>query len=191
MGFFEFIKDAGAKVFAHEPEPAPAAHAAPETNPLAEQFRQRRQAALLKLVSDLQLEVEGLRVELEGDRVTVFGKVASQAEREKVVLALGNVHGVAGVDDRLEVAAAAPEAKLFLLARDAHGVRVDIETLPPGQVAVFPVQPDSGVIDLLLPVGPGTSASLLRPGDRGMLVVRHRGDALQASFRRPDGSMQE
>ena len=68
---------------------------------------------------------------------------------------------------------------------------MDVETLPPGQVAVFPVQPDSGVIDPLLPVGPGTSASLLRPGDRGMLVVRHRGDALQASFRRPDGSMQE
>ncbi|MFN7963601.1 MAG: peptidoglycan-binding protein LysM [Thermoanaerobaculia bacterium] len=117
MGFFEFIKDAGAKVFAHEPEPAPAAHAAPETNPLAEQFRQRRQAALLKLVSDLQLEVEGLRVELEGDRVTVFGKVASQAEREKVVLALGNVHGVAGVDDRLEVAAAAPEAQFYTVEK--------------------------------------------------------------------------
>lgn len=91
-------------------------------------------------------------------------------------------------------AASAADAKLFLLTRDAHGpsgVRVDVESLPAGQVAVFPVQPDSGVIDLLLPVGPGTSASLLRPGDRGMIVVRHRGDALQVSFRRPDGSMQE
>ena len=98
------------------------------------------------------------------------------------------------VSTRAAAAAPAPDARLFLLTRDAHGpagVRVDVETLPPGQVAVFPVQPDSGVIDLLLPVGPGTSASLLRPGDRGMLVVRHRGDALQASFRRPDGSMQE
>ena len=36
-----------------------------------------------------------------------------QATRERVILALGNVHGVARVDDRLEVVVPAPEAVLY------------------------------------------------------------------------------
>ena len=41
------------------------------------------------------------------------GKVDSQAVREKVVLVLGNVEGVAQVDDRLEVANPEPEATYY------------------------------------------------------------------------------
>ena len=54
----------------------------------------------------LGLAVEGLRLEIEdrgdaGLRVTVHGQVASLERREKVVLALGNVRGVAEVEDGL------------------------------------------------------------------------------------------
>ena len=45
--------------------------------------------------------------------VTVEGKVASQEEREKIVLILGNTQGVSQVDDRLEVEAPAPEARMY------------------------------------------------------------------------------
>ena len=43
----------------------------------------------------------------------MFGKVTDQATRERVILALGNVQGVARVDDRIEVAEPAPEAVLY------------------------------------------------------------------------------
>jgi nucleoid-associated protein YgaU len=110
MGLFDFIKDAGAKIFGGKAEPA--APATPAVDP-AQLERERRNNALLALVAELGLEVEGLRVELDGDTVVVHGKADNQAEREKVILALGNVHGIARVDDRIEVVTPAPEAKFY------------------------------------------------------------------------------
>ena len=48
---------------------------------------------------------------MDGDKAVVSGKAASQAEREKAILAAGNTQGVARVDDRLTVAAAEPESQ--------------------------------------------------------------------------------
>jgi nucleoid-associated protein YgaU len=45
---------------------------------------------------------------VEGDKVTLTGEVASQEEKEKIVLAAGNIAGVGSVDDQLTVAAGAP-----------------------------------------------------------------------------------
>ncbi len=70
----------------------------------------KKAKALQQLVAKLGLEVENLRVEIRGDTATVHGQVDDQAEREKVVLALGNVVGIARVDDRLEAKKKAPEA---------------------------------------------------------------------------------
>ncbi|WP_311445536.1 BON domain-containing protein, partial [Escherichia coli] len=39
------------------------------------------------------------------------GEVASQEEKEKILLALGNVAGVSSVEDKITVAQAAPEAR--------------------------------------------------------------------------------
>jgi hypothetical protein len=87
---------------------------------------------------------------------------------------------------------AAPSARLFLVERVPGGVALRVDSVAVGAVAEFPIDPDSGLVDLVLPVGPGQSASLLRPSDRGgLLVVRHRGDSLYAGVRRPDGSMHE
>jgi nucleoid-associated protein YgaU len=44
-------------------------------------------------------------VSVEGETVRVRGKAASQEEREKVILALGNVEGVSKVEDDVQVAA--------------------------------------------------------------------------------------
>lgn len=45
----------------------------------------------------------------DGDHVVVSGVAESQSEREKVILTVGNVAGVATVDDRMTVSAEAPE----------------------------------------------------------------------------------
>ena len=53
-------------------------------------------------VDKLALPVEGLDVKVDGDKVTVSGKAPSQEIKEKVILALGNVPGVAKVEDHIE-----------------------------------------------------------------------------------------
>lgn len=69
--------------------------------------------ALMQYVSDLGLAVDGLSISVSGDQVNVSGSTATQEEREKVILALGNTHGVASVNDEIAVQAPAPEATFY------------------------------------------------------------------------------
>ena len=84
MGLWNFVKTAGKSVFG----------AAEAAQPEAE--------ALKKEVSDLGLDAEGLDISVEGDKVKVKGKAASQEMKEKVILAVGNIEGVAAVEDEVE-----------------------------------------------------------------------------------------
>src|SRR5690606_7068033 len=47
------------------------------------------------------------------DLATIKGQVKSQADREKIVLAVGNVDHVAKVDDQMTVATPEPESKFY------------------------------------------------------------------------------
>ena len=116
MGIFDFVKDAGASIFGKETK-APAAPQ-PRTNQVSPQELEamKRRKALEKLLADLALQVEELRIDVAGATATVFGKVDDQAEREKVVLAVGNVAGIARVDDRLETKKKEPESTLYTVA---------------------------------------------------------------------------
>ncbi len=109
MGLFDFVKEAGAKIFGKD-EPEPTAQVR-NVDPAALE-KMKRNKALQNLVATLGLEVEDLRVEVNGDTAVVHGKVDNQAEREKVVLAVGNVVGIARVDDRLEAVKVEPEAQM-------------------------------------------------------------------------------
>lgn len=66
--------------------------------------KQTREAALVSEVVNMGLHVENLSADLQGDTAIVYGQVDTQADKEKVILTVGNVDGVASVDDRLEVA---------------------------------------------------------------------------------------
>lgn len=55
--------------------------------------------ALTKEVADLGLDAEGLDISVEGDKVKIKGKAVSKEAREKIILAVGNVEGVAEVED--------------------------------------------------------------------------------------------
>jgi nucleoid-associated protein YgaU len=54
---------------------------------------------------------------VKGDVATVTGKTKSQADREKVVLAVGNTKGIAQVDDQITVETPAPEATYYTVQR--------------------------------------------------------------------------
>jgi len=115
MGLFDFVKDAGEKLFGGgESEPAVAQRDLEDV--LADKSKSQ---ALQRLVTGMGLEVEDFSVRFREGRATVSGKTVSQAEREKIVLMIGNTQGVAQVDDQLTLAAATaaapvePEPRLY------------------------------------------------------------------------------
>lgn len=52
-----------------------------------------------KEVADLGLNTEGLDISVEGDVVKVSGDAVDQETKEKVIMAVGNISGIAGVED--------------------------------------------------------------------------------------------
>lgn len=89
MSFFNFLRDVGAKLVG-----APGAYAAPSPE------------ALKNELDRLGLPAGGVRIAVEGDTVRLTGSAPDAETREKIVLAVGNVHGVAKVDDQLQAGAA-------------------------------------------------------------------------------------
>ena len=107
MGLFSFLKKAGSNVFKSSEKRAEEA---------AEEAAARKEQMLVALrgvVDGLALPIEGLELDLEEDQVTVYGQCESQADKEKIILALGNVAGIATVDDRISVVTPAPEATFY------------------------------------------------------------------------------
>jgi len=99
MGIFSFMKSAGQKLgmFYDKDE-------ADQKAALEDAVERRRAKAMMNMVAQMGLAVEGLSIQVSGDAATVSGTAADQAVREKVVLAVGNTEGIASVDDRLTVA---------------------------------------------------------------------------------------
>ena len=115
MGLFDFVKNAGASIFGKDDSPAKGAAPQPQTHSVtpAELDAMKRRKALEKLLGEFSLQVENLKIDVTGDTAIVHGLVDDQAEREKVVLALGNVIGIARVDDRLETKKKEPESQMY------------------------------------------------------------------------------
>lgn len=156
VGLFDFVKEAGRKLSGGDDE----------SEAVEEYIAEKTKGnALWRLVKDLGLEVEDLHVEFDDGIATVTGTAASQAEREKVVLALGNTRGVGRVDDRMEVASPEPEAAFYTvksgdtlskIARDHYGdamrypvifeanrpMLTDPDLIYPGQVLRLPPEAD-------------------------------------------------
>ncbi len=85
MGLWSFVKDAGKSLFGSD---ANAAEPEPE--------------ALKAEIESLGLDAKDVEIETDGDKVKIKGKTMTQELREKVILAVGNVTGVASVEDELE-----------------------------------------------------------------------------------------
>ena len=96
MGLFNFVKNAGAKLFRRKDKKDPA-----EEN-------KEKATAIEEAITNHGITVEYLRVNVDDDKVTISGVAANKAEREKVILIAGNVDGVASVDDQLELAEEEP-----------------------------------------------------------------------------------
>lgn len=99
MGLMSFFKGVGEKIFGGD-----------EAAPVAEK-EGLKASALLAHVQSLGLAFNSLTVKTSADTVTIIGEVATQADSEKIALAVGNVEGVHQVDNQLVVANPEPEAQ--------------------------------------------------------------------------------
>lgn len=97
MGLFSFIKNAGKKVFSKKAD-APTLTA-----------EQEKIKALESAVAELGIPVSELKIEL-AEQVIVSGATGTNADREKVILALGNVDGIGAVADNINVLNPEPES---------------------------------------------------------------------------------
>ncbi len=75
------------------------------------------EAALRKELDELGLEAKGVDIKVEGDTVVLSGDALSQEDKEKIILATGNVEGVSEVKDQISVEKPAPEAKFHTVER--------------------------------------------------------------------------
>ena len=88
MGFFEFIKSAGEALGIGGDD-------APEADDIK------------KAVDEYDLGSENIEVKVDGDKAVITGNVADQSALEKIILAVGNTKGIAGVETQV----ATPDAK--------------------------------------------------------------------------------
>ena len=106
MRLFDFVADAGDKLADQDPK------------------------AFIEHVGHCGLDSAGIDVTVEGSLVTVVGEVASQDELEKIVLALGNIRGIARVKAEIEARTPGRESRFVIvkpgdtlsaIARDQYG----------------------------------------------------------------------
>ena len=114
MGLFSFLKNAGAKIF-NKKENAPKPSEVESQQ--AENLEKHRAFLLRQVVLALGIEVKDLDIQLQGETAIIKGTTESQADREKIVLAVGNVEGIAQVDDQMEVVNPEPEADFHTVER--------------------------------------------------------------------------
>jgi nucleoid-associated protein YgaU len=122
MGLIDFVKNVGHKLdlgLHNQQHPQSPAQAAPQAaqGPSQQQAAQlqekQKETALANLVNQMGFKVQDLLIDVEGDKVTVKGKVDSQEQKEKIVLLLGNSEGIGSVDDQLQVANPEPAAQYY------------------------------------------------------------------------------
>lgn len=121
MGLFSFAKDIGDKIFHRNKDAAPASTpastpAASTPAPAASNEPNAQEIANL-LIQRIQqyAKIDNLSVNYNGDTdtVTINGTAPTQADREKAILAAGNVQHVAQVEDNISVVTPEPESRMY------------------------------------------------------------------------------
>lgn len=110
MGMFSFVKGIGEKLFGNKDAQDKVQPANPK-EPTAQEIAN----ALLARVVNLNLGIDGLKVHYESgpDSAEISGTAKTQADREKAILAVGNMDYVKTVVDNIEVQAPEPESKFY------------------------------------------------------------------------------
>jgi len=98
MGIFQFVKDAGTKIFGGE---------------TTAEANQTKATEIKTLVSNFKYNVDGFDCSVANECATLSGTATDQSTKEKVILAVGNINGIGSVEDKMTAAAAAELAKFY------------------------------------------------------------------------------
>ena len=100
MSIFSFVKEAGAKLI-----------------DLLTPGNANAGENLKKHIEEVGLGNPNVHATVDGDKVTITGEVASQEEKEKIILAAGNIAGVASVEDQITVSGPVVAAARFVVVK--------------------------------------------------------------------------
>jgi len=118
MGLLSFIKEAGEKLFGKgEAKAAQEAAAKEPSQDNVKRYNDAAGDAIKSYIEALGLKATALTVTFSDGTATVFGVAPDQQTKEKIVLAAGNVEGVAQVSDQMTVDQSAPEAKFYTVVK--------------------------------------------------------------------------
>jgi nucleoid-associated protein YgaU len=106
MGLFSFVREAGQKLLGITDD---AAETSPGISVTAPAQPVVSASTLHGMLAHHGLAPDDLSMGFRDGTATVSGTAAAAADREKIILALGNTRGVAEVDDQLKVEGEAPE----------------------------------------------------------------------------------
>jgi len=113
MGVFKFLKNVGAKIFGKKKEEQ---NTPVSDTPLVfspEEMDRQKEAELMALVNTYNLPLEEAGFSVNDDVVVIKGNTDSQANKEKIILVVGNVEGIAEVHDNILVESPEPEAVFY------------------------------------------------------------------------------
>jgi nucleoid-associated protein YgaU len=117
MGLFSFLTEAGSKLggkihdVTHNDMDATA-----QITP--GQINDARANSIIANINESGVEVADLAVTVDSDKVSLKGRVSTQACSEKLTLISGNQFGIGSVDCQLEVANPEPEATFYIVKSD-------------------------------------------------------------------------
>ena len=127
MAEYIFLPDAGTKIKEIEPSGSHTAAQSKEKGKTDTPILNPAAAARMEeILRDFGFQVSELELEVEKECVRVSGKVKDQETKEKVILTLGNIQGIAKVEERLSVAKPAEES-LFHTVQKADSLEAVAE----------------------------------------------------------------
>lgn len=100
MSIFSFVKEAGEKLI-----------------DLLTPGNANASETLKDHIAQVGLGNPNVQATVEGDKVTLTGEVSSQEEKEKIILAAGNIAGVGSVEDQITVAGPVAVAARFVVVK--------------------------------------------------------------------------
>jgi len=103
MSLFSFVKEAGEKLI-----------------DLLTPGNANAEEQLKKHVEAVGLGNPNITATVEGDKIILKGEVASQEEKEKIILAAGNISGVASVEDQITVTGPVVQAARFVTVKSGY-----------------------------------------------------------------------
>jgi len=119
MGMFSFAKDIGDKIFNRdEDNDDTKSETTADVNVPVESSEPSAQSVaniLLQRVQQQNLDISELKIKYNGstDTAEISGKAKTQADREKAIIAIGNVQNVAKVIDNIDIEEEAPESTMY------------------------------------------------------------------------------